>query len=145
MHCLLLELQGHEGRELQLINRVWRIGQTKPVRVKRVVAAGTIEERMLHLRKRSRGLMAVDDAAPKCRCAGDQFMPSISQTKPSCCGVIHPSGVQDSMAVSRVGDSGEDAPRGGKAAAPAAAAHAAAQQAVRDDDLRYLDGDGSSC
>ena len=60
-HCILLELQAHEGKELQLINRVWRIGQTRPVTIKRFVAAGTIEERMLALRKRSRGLMAQDD------------------------------------------------------------------------------------
>lgn len=62
-HCLLLDLQDHEGRELQLINRIWRIGQDKPVYVKRLVAAGTIEERMLHLRKRSKGLMANESDA----------------------------------------------------------------------------------
>ena len=62
-HCLLLDLQSHEGRELQLVNRVWRIGQTKPVSVKRLVAAGTVEERMLHLRKRSKGLMASESDA----------------------------------------------------------------------------------
>lgn len=61
-HCLLLDLQAHEGKELQLINRVWRIGQPKPVTIKRLVASGTVEERMLHLRKRSKGLMASDDA-----------------------------------------------------------------------------------
>ena len=64
-HCLLLDLQSHEGRELQLVNRVWRIGQTKPVSVKRFVAAGTVEERMLHLRKRSKGLMASESDADK--------------------------------------------------------------------------------
>ena len=64
-HCLLLDLQSHEGRELQLVNRVWRIGQTKPVSVKRLVAAGTVEERMLHLRKRSKGLMASESDADK--------------------------------------------------------------------------------
>ena len=31
--------------------------------VKRLVAAGTIEERMLHLRKRSKGLMATESDA----------------------------------------------------------------------------------
>ena len=36
-HCLLLDLQSHEGRELQLVNRVWRIGQTKPVMIYRLV------------------------------------------------------------------------------------------------------------
>ena len=41
---------------------MWRIGQTKPVAIKRFVAQHTVEERMLHLRKRSRGLMASDDA-----------------------------------------------------------------------------------
>ena len=64
-HCLLLDLQSHEGRELQLVNRVWRIGQTKPVSVKRFVAAGTVEERMLHLRKRSKGLMASESDADR--------------------------------------------------------------------------------
>ena len=50
-----------EGKELQLVNRVWRIGQTKEVTIKRFVAQGTIEERMLHLRKRTRGLLATED------------------------------------------------------------------------------------
>jgi hypothetical protein len=61
-HVLLVELQQHEGMELQLINRVWRIGQTKDVVVKRFVSAGTVEERMLALRAKSRGLMATNDA-----------------------------------------------------------------------------------
>ena len=60
-HCILLDLQAHEGKELQLINRVWRIGQSKPVTITRFVTSGTVEERMLHLRKRSRGLMATDE------------------------------------------------------------------------------------
>ena len=46
---------------VQLVNRVWRIGQTKEVTIKRFVAQGTIEERMLHLRKRTRGLLATED------------------------------------------------------------------------------------
>ena len=60
-HCILLDLQSHEGKELQLVNRVWRIGQQKEVTIKRFVAQGTIEERMLHLRKRTRGLLATED------------------------------------------------------------------------------------
>ena len=51
-HCLLIELQGNQGQELQLINRVYRIGQARPVTVKKFVAEGTIEERMLELRAR---------------------------------------------------------------------------------------------
>ena len=49
--------------ELQLISRVWRIGQTKPVRVRRFVAQGTVEERMLELRKRTKGVLAEEKDA----------------------------------------------------------------------------------
>ena len=58
-----MRARGHGGKEMQLINRVYRIGQERSVSIKRFVAEGTIEERMLHLRKRSTGLLAsVDDA-----------------------------------------------------------------------------------
>ena len=52
--------------ELQLINRVWRIGQSRPVHVKRFVSEGTVEERMLELRKRTTGLLAEDALAMAC-------------------------------------------------------------------------------
>ena len=57
-HVLLIDLQGHEAMELQLINRVHRIGQDKPVKVLRYIAEGTIEERMLHLRGTGRASSA---------------------------------------------------------------------------------------
>lgn len=83
-HCFLLELQSHGGKEMQLINRVYRIGQDKKVMIKRFVAAGTVEERMLHLRKRSRGLLAhIDDAADTMAVSHvtDESLPSTSGGK----------------------------------------------------------------
>jgi hypothetical protein len=110
-HCFLLELQGHGGKEMQLINRVYRIGQERPTSIKRFVAAGTVEERMLHLRKRSRGLLAnIDDDA-------------------------HDDDA-DTMAVSQVAD--ESLPPVGGAKVKASTA--AEQQTERDEDLRYLYG-----
>jgi hypothetical protein len=112
-HCILLDLQAYEGKELQLINRVWRIGQEKPVTIKRLVAAGTIEERMLHLRKRSRGLMACEDA-----------------------DTMTSANLNDEPAATGPGASK------GKASASAAAS-AAHAQTEREEDLRYLYGVGT--
>lgn len=109
-HCFLLELQGHGGKELQLINRVYRIGQTRSVSIKRFVAAATIEERMLHLRKRSRGLLAhIEDADAMAvsQVADEESVPPAS---------------------------------GGGKAKPNSAHAATEQHAERDDDLRYLYG-----
>lgn len=65
-HVLLVDLQSDHRQELQLINRVWRIGQSRPVHVKRFVSEGTVEERMLELRKRTTGLLAEDALAMAC-------------------------------------------------------------------------------
>ena len=94
------------------INRVWRIGQHRPVSIKRFVSAGTIEERMLALRKRSKGLLAeggdTDDA--------------------------------DTMAVCEVNGDEAGNMGNGKGKASAEAAAAAELQTERDEDLRYLYG-----
>jgi len=57
-HVILVDLQADHRMELQLVNRVWRIGQERPVHVKRFVSAGTVEERMLEIRKKTSGLLA---------------------------------------------------------------------------------------
>jgi len=62
-HCFLLEPQGNVGKELQLINRIYRIGQTRPTIVKKFFCLGTVEERLLTLRKsKNSGLLANADA-----------------------------------------------------------------------------------
>ena len=60
-HCFLVELQQHEGMELQLVNRIWRIGQTRPVVVKKFLMMGTVEGRIYRRRRRAGGLY-VDQA-----------------------------------------------------------------------------------
>jgi len=62
-HVLLLDLQADHRAELQLISRCWRIGQTRPVHVKRFVSSGTVEERMLELRRKTTGVLAAGDGA----------------------------------------------------------------------------------
>mmetsp|Transcript_14048 Transcript_14048/g.45326 ORF Transcript_14048/g.45326 Transcript_14048/m.45326 type:complete len:515 (-) Transcript_14048:100-1644(-) len=110
-HCFLIELQGNGGQELQLINRVYRIGQSRPVTVKKFVAADTIEERMLELRKRSRGLLAARE------------QPAAAET----------AAEADAAAVSAL-PSGEEAGKGAHKSANAEA------QTERFEDLRFLYG-----
>jgi len=59
-HCFLVDLQPNAGKELQLVNRIYRIGQTRDVIVKKFIVANTIEERLLHQRKQSNGLLVSD-------------------------------------------------------------------------------------
>jgi len=62
-HCFLLEPQANVGKELQLVNRIYRIGQTRPVIVKKFFCTSTVEERLLALRKsKNSGLLANADA-----------------------------------------------------------------------------------
>ena len=110
-HCFLIELQGNGGQELQLINRVYRIGQSRPVTVKKFVAADTIEERMLELRKRSRGLLAARE------------QPAAAET----------AAEADAAAVPAL-SSGEEAGKGAHKSANAEA------QTERFEDLRFLYG-----
>ena len=84
-HCFLIELQGNGGQELQLINRVCRIGQSRPVTAKKFVAADTIEERMLvitplelPLRKRSRGLLAAREQPAAAETAAEADAAAVS-------------------------------------------------------------------
>jgi len=55
-HCFLVEPQEDLGTELQLISRIHRIGQTRPVVTKKFIMADTIEQRMLERRKVTGGL-----------------------------------------------------------------------------------------
>ena len=52
--------------EAQATDRAHRIGQTRAVNVYKLIAAGTVEEKILKLQQKKRGLMdsALDDAAP---------------------------------------------------------------------------------
>ena len=57
-HCFLVEPQEDEATEVQLINRVYRIGQLKPVVIKKYAMRGTIEERRLTHRRSAGGLLS---------------------------------------------------------------------------------------
>lgn len=53
--------------EAQATDRAYRIGQTKPVTVYKLIAKGTVEEKILRLQERKRGLIGAaigDEAAP---------------------------------------------------------------------------------
>ena len=56
-HCFLMEPQEDEATEVQLINRIFRIGQQRAVVIKKYAMRGTIEERRLTHRKHARGLL----------------------------------------------------------------------------------------
>ena len=49
--CYLMEPCFNEGTEMQAVNRIHRMGQTKPVRIVTFAMKGTVEERMLQLRR----------------------------------------------------------------------------------------------
>ena len=54
-----MEPQANAGKELQLVNRIYRIGQSRPVIVKKFSCVATVEERLLALRRRrNSGLLA---------------------------------------------------------------------------------------
>ena len=58
-HCFILDTPTNPATEEQAIDRIHRIGQLRPVTVKRFVLAGTIEERILRVRRK----LGVDAAA----------------------------------------------------------------------------------
>jgi superfamily II DNA or RNA helicase len=62
-HVVLLDPWWNPAAEQQAIDRAHRIGQTRPVVVHRLVARGTVEERVLALQARKRALFSatVDD------------------------------------------------------------------------------------
>ncbi|KPI89470.1 DNA repair protein-like protein [Leptomonas seymouri] len=55
-HCFLMEPSWNSGTEEQALNRIHRIGQTKPVTVIKLVADGTIEQNISQLCERKRAL-----------------------------------------------------------------------------------------
>jgi superfamily II DNA or RNA helicase len=62
-HCFLLDPWWNPAVEAQAIDRIHRIGQTRPVTVCRLVARGTIEEKVLELQARKAKLFTkvIDD------------------------------------------------------------------------------------
>lgn len=52
---ILLDPPAHPAMEAQLINRIHRIGQTKPVLISRLIMKGTVEERTLAMWKETHG------------------------------------------------------------------------------------------
>ncbi|CAB9512612.1 regulator of chromatin subfamily A member 3-like 1 [Seminavis robusta] len=50
-HCFILDVTQSPSLEEQAIDRIHRIGQTRPVTVKRFVMKGTVEERLLSVRR----------------------------------------------------------------------------------------------
>ncbi|EMR09914.1 hypothetical protein PNEG_01674 [Pneumocystis murina B123] len=55
--CILLDPFWNPFVEEQAINRIHRIGQTKPVQIYKLVIKGTVEQRVLDLQKRKRDLI----------------------------------------------------------------------------------------
>ena len=55
-HCFLMEPSWNPGTEEQALNRIHRIGQTKPVTVTKLIADGTIEQNISQLCERKRAL-----------------------------------------------------------------------------------------
>lgn len=55
-HCFLMEPSWNPGTEEQALNRIYRIGQTKPVTFTKLIAEGTIEQNISQLCERKRAL-----------------------------------------------------------------------------------------
>lgn len=56
-HVLLVEPWWNPGVEIQAIERVHRIGQTRPVKVTRFICAGSVEEKMIKLQEYKKGIL----------------------------------------------------------------------------------------
>ncbi|KAG5474428.1 hypothetical protein LSCM1_03210 [Leishmania martiniquensis] len=55
-HCFLMEPSWNPGTEEQALNRIHRIGQTKPVTITKLIAEGTVEQNISQLCERKRAL-----------------------------------------------------------------------------------------
>mmetsp|Transcript_42585 Transcript_42585/g.69058 ORF Transcript_42585/g.69058 Transcript_42585/m.69058 type:complete len:182 (+) Transcript_42585:360-905(+) len=55
-HAFIIDLEWNPAHEDQAIERVHRIGQTKPVRIVKMYIKNTIEERIMELQKRKRSM-----------------------------------------------------------------------------------------
>lgn len=58
-HCFIMDLAQNSAIEEQAIDRIHRLGQTRPVTVRRFVMKNTVEERLLGVRRS----LGVDRAA----------------------------------------------------------------------------------
>ena len=65
-HCFILDTPTNPATEEQAIDRIHRIGQLRPVTVKRFVLADTVEERILRVRRK----LGVDAAAAAAAAGG---------------------------------------------------------------------------
>ncbi len=65
-YCFLLDPWWNPATEAQAVDRAHRIGQTRPVMVYRLIASGTIEEKVLELSRRKADLVdrVMDDGRP---------------------------------------------------------------------------------
>ena len=65
-YCFLLDPWWNPATEAQAVDRTHRIGQTRPVMVYRLIASGTIEEKVLELSRRKADLVdrVMDDGRP---------------------------------------------------------------------------------
>jgi SNF2 family DNA or RNA helicase len=68
-HVLLLDPWWNPAVEDQAADRAHRIGQDKPVLVQRLVAAETVEDRMLELQERKRALAGAATGDPRAAAA----------------------------------------------------------------------------
>lgn len=66
-HCFLMDVAANSAIEEQSIDRIHRIGQTRPVTVKRFVIEDTVEERLLGVRR----ALAVDRPSEGTQVCGD--------------------------------------------------------------------------
>ena len=55
-NCFLLDPWWNPAAEAQAIDRIHRIGQKNPVFAYRIIARGTVEEKILELQEQKRGL-----------------------------------------------------------------------------------------
>ncbi|WP_261166759.1 DEAD/DEAH box helicase [Microbacterium sp. Marseille-Q6965] len=76
-YCVLLDPWWNPAAEAQAVDRTHRIGQDRPVMVYRLIAAGTIEQKVVELQGRKRRLfedvLGSDDAAGAAALTADDF------------------------------------------------------------------------
>jgi len=71
-HLVLLDIHWNPAMEAQVCDRVYRVGQTKPVFVHKLLCRGTIEDRVQKLQDRKRKLFAAVVPEQGAKGAGDQ-------------------------------------------------------------------------